>query len=137
MKFKLLALAASLVLSQSAFAKWPLPQTCPSVGAFMDTGVTDAYQDSEGKWVGEMKSKFNTTSLWTLIVGRFDAGSVSEALGLANLAISGLSFVRGPNADDLPDGCSLCLYQGKDAFAVALYGFDGQSRSMIKRFLVK
>lgn len=120
MKFRLLALALSLVCSQTILAAKFDPEVCPSVKAIKAAGVTHA-EKHNGNWtaIGEA-NRYGTEEEWRFYIEVKDnVKSEQEAVAVGNAKVKDLAItILGPISDDDKKFWG-CLYFTNDKSAEA------------------
>jgi hypothetical protein len=116
MKYKLLTLALSTFLAQSAFAvtTQDQPNSCPSLSAIKATGIHHAAHD--GFWYAYDKGQYDTSITWTyfeILNNRFN--NESEALLRANADLDVLTLAGGPEQTDKEKNQWACFYSAPEA----------------------
>lgn len=120
MKLKIAAIAAAVLLSQSALA---LPQACPTIAAVIETGISVVAKDQDGNtgwWGGIANATLGTTDNWTFAAGPVQSQSQDQADVKAKITekLSILGDPIGP-IENQDDG-AVCLYTNQDHSFVAI-----------------
>ena len=132
MKFKALALAVTMMLTQTSFASSQEP-TCPELSTIKSVGLQSARMTRLG-WLGYTTQGFGTENSWTFftfIIGQFE--TPEAALVQGNDDLVKLSNAAGPQNPGKNVNEWICYYTGSgaDAFAITPPPTSHRSLSMV------
>lgn len=98
-KFLLLSAltSISMLAASVALALPPEPQKCPGVASLIAGGVSRTVIQMDNRWfAGRRHQLYDTTNLWTFVVGNIDVTTAKDAYNQAAEALPTILFRMGP-----------------------------------------
>lgn len=75
----------------------PIPQKCPGVASLIAGGVSRTVIQMDNRWfAGRRHLNYDTTNIWTFIVGNIPVTNAKDAYNVAAASLPTIEFRMGP-----------------------------------------